>query len=34
MNQKYKVVIQPVAQKAIEDAYFWVGNCRAKLERG
>jgi plasmid stabilization system protein ParE len=26
MNQKYQVIIQPAAQKAIEEAYFWLSN--------
>jgi plasmid stabilization system protein ParE len=26
MNKKYQVIIQPTAQKAIEEAYFWLGN--------
>lgn len=23
MNEKYQIIIQPEAQKAIEEAYFW-----------
>ncbi|WP_016951947.1 type II toxin-antitoxin system RelE/ParE family toxin [Anabaena sp. PCC 7108] len=26
MNEKYQIVIQPEAQKAIEEAYFWFSN--------
>ncbi len=26
MNQKYQVIIQPAAQKAIEESYFWFSN--------
>ncbi|MEG5000911.1 type II toxin-antitoxin system RelE/ParE family toxin [Microcoleus sp. B4-D4] len=26
MNQKYQVIIQPAAQKAIEESYFWLSN--------
>jgi hypothetical protein len=38
MNQKYQVIIQPAAQKAIEEAYFWLTNhsslkARTWLER-
>ncbi|HBB32260.1 MAG TPA: type II toxin-antitoxin system RelE/ParE family toxin [Cyanobacteria bacterium UBA8803] len=33
MNQKYQVVIQPVARKAIEEAYFWLSNYSPKNAR-
>jgi hypothetical protein len=26
MNQKYQVIIQPAAQKAIEESYFWLSS--------
>ncbi|YAG14482.1 hypothetical protein NSTC745_03825 [Nostoc sp. DSM 114161] len=26
MNHKYQIIIQPAAQKAIEEAYFWLSN--------
>ncbi|MBS3027491.1 type II toxin-antitoxin system RelE/ParE family toxin [Dolichospermum sp. ST_con] len=26
MNEKYQIIIQPEAQKTIEDAYFWFSN--------
>ncbi len=26
MNKKYQVIIQPAAQKTIEEAYFWLSN--------
>jgi len=26
MNQKYQVIIQPAAQKAIEESYLWLSN--------
>ncbi|BAZ32316.1 plasmid stabilization system protein [Cylindrospermum sp. NIES-4074] len=26
MNEKYQIIIQPEAQKAIEEAYFWFSN--------
>ncbi|MGA9377591.1 MAG: type II toxin-antitoxin system RelE/ParE family toxin [Phormidium sp.] len=33
MNQKYKIVIQPAAQKAIEEAYFWLSNNSSQKAR-
>jgi plasmid stabilization system protein ParE len=33
MNQKYQVIIQPAAQKAIEEAYFWFSNVSASKAR-
>ena len=33
MNQKYQVVIQPAAQKAIEEAYFWFSNDSSRQAR-
>lgn len=33
MNQKYQVVIQPAAQKGIEEAYFWLSNYSSQKAR-
>jgi plasmid stabilization system protein ParE len=33
MNQRYQVVIQPAAQQAIEEAYFWFSNDSASKAR-
>ncbi|MFB8791607.1 MAG: hypothetical protein U7123_22895 [Potamolinea sp.] len=33
MNQKYKIVIQPAAQNAIEEAYFWLSNYFSQQAR-
>jgi hypothetical protein len=29
MSQKYQVIIQPAAQKAIEASYFWLSDNHA-----
>ncbi|MEG4574444.1 type II toxin-antitoxin system RelE/ParE family toxin [Microcoleus sp. N3A4] len=33
MNQKYQVIIQPAAQKAIEESYFWLSNHSSQKAR-
>ena len=33
MNDKYQIIIQPEAQKAIEDAYFWFSNISHQKAR-
>ncbi|MTJ51495.1 type II toxin-antitoxin system RelE/ParE family toxin [Anabaena sp. UHCC 0253] len=33
MNDKYQIVIQPEAQKAIEEAYFWFSNISPYKDR-
>lgn len=33
MNQKYQIIIQPAAQQAIEEAYFWLSNVSAGKAR-
>jgi plasmid stabilization system protein ParE len=33
MNRKYQVIIQPAAQKAIEEAYFWFSNDSSRKAR-
>jgi len=33
MNQKYQVIIQPAAQKAIEESYFWLSNHSSRQAR-
>ncbi|MBC1238399.1 type II toxin-antitoxin system RelE/ParE family toxin [Nostoc sp. 2RC] len=33
MSQKYQIIIQPVAQKAIEEAYFWLSNNSSSKAR-
>lgn len=33
MNQKYQVIIQPAAQKAIETTYLWLSNDSPRTAR-
>ncbi len=33
MNQKYNVIIQPAAQKAIEETYLWFSNDSSRKAR-
>ncbi|MDZ8104191.1 MAG: type II toxin-antitoxin system RelE/ParE family toxin [Nostoc sp. DedQUE12a] len=33
MSQKYQIIIQPAAQKAIEEAYFWLSNDSSSKAR-
>jgi plasmid stabilization system protein ParE len=33
MNQKYQIVIQPIAQQGIEEAYFWLSNYSSQKAR-
>lgn len=33
MSQKYQVAIQPAAQQAIEEAYFWLSNYSSQKAR-
>lgn len=33
MNQKYQIIIQLSAQKAIEEAYFWLSNDSSRKAR-
>ncbi|NET00842.1 MAG: type II toxin-antitoxin system RelE/ParE family toxin [Sphaerospermopsis sp. SIO1G1] len=33
MSQKYQIIIQPAAQKGIEEAYFWLSNESARKAR-
>ncbi|MTJ48523.1 type II toxin-antitoxin system RelE/ParE family toxin [Dolichospermum sp. UHCC 0259] len=33
MNEKYQIIIQPEAQKAIEEAYFWFINISHQKAR-
>jgi plasmid stabilization system protein ParE len=33
MNQKYQIIIQPAAQKAIEETYLWLSNDSSRKAR-